>query len=106
MPFADRCYGEVHIVYIYQPPLIAWNYTKLREKHEGRSVPKEIFVRAFCEAPRNVKRIKRKFGRKVKVVIVKKDYEKGIQEAFEGMKNFDRIIKLIYNADELQKLLR
>ena len=35
---------EVAIHYIYQDPLVAWRFTKKREKLEGRRVPKKVFV--------------------------------------------------------------
>lgn len=40
----DRLVG---IYYIYQDPLIAWEFTKKREKLEGRRVPRKVFIDAF-----------------------------------------------------------
>ncbi|MDP3042897.1 MAG: zeta toxin family protein [bacterium] len=49
---------EVMICYIYQDPLVAWAFTKKREKLEGRMVPKKAFIEAFINARKNVIKIK------------------------------------------------
>lgn len=38
---------DVLIYYIYQDSFVAWNYTKQREKIEGRFVPKEHCITVF-----------------------------------------------------------
>lgn len=63
----------VGIMYLYQDPLIAWEYTKKREKLEGRTVPKEAFVRGYFESRENVNNVKRKFGDKIHLDLVIKN---------------------------------
>lgn len=35
---------NVFIYYVYQDPVVAWDFTQIREKKEGRMVPKEQFI--------------------------------------------------------------
>jgi hypothetical protein len=52
---------KVAIFYIYQDPLIAWKFTQIREKVEGRYIPKEAFIDAFFNAKENVEKMKKEF---------------------------------------------
>lgn len=54
---------QVGIIYLYQAPIAAWEYTKKREKLEGRKVPKKVFIDAYFNAKINVNSIKKKFGK-------------------------------------------
>ncbi|MBI4598592.1 zeta toxin family protein [Candidatus Uhrbacteria bacterium] len=51
----------VKVIYLYQDPFIAWEFTKRREAVEHRHVPKESFVEQFFAANRNVKNMKETF---------------------------------------------
>ena len=44
---------QIGVFYLYQDPLIAWAFTKKREKMEGRHVPKESFIEAFFKSKEN-----------------------------------------------------
>lgn len=44
----------VSIFYVYQDPILAWEFTKAREALEGRKVPKNIFVDSLFKAKENV----------------------------------------------------
>ena len=52
---------HVEIIYIFQDPLQAWEFTQKREAIEGRFVPKEVFVDALFTSRENVKLIKAKY---------------------------------------------
>jgi UDP-N-acetylglucosamine kinase len=65
---------EVEIFYIYQQAELAWSFTQKREKMEKRKVTIDIFVRDFLLAKDNVQKIKKKFGKKIVVTVIKKDY--------------------------------
>lgn len=92
----------VAIFYIYQDPLIAWDFTKKREKLEGRYVPKEIFIKSFFTAKENVKRIKLDFKDKVKVFLIKKNYSNGIEKTWFNIKDVDNHLKIEYTIKSLR----
>jgi UDP-N-acetylglucosamine kinase len=97
---------RVGIFYVYQDPLIAWEFTKIREKKEGRSVPKTAFIEAYFNAKENVNKIKAEFGKKVTVELIIKDYKNGVEKVVFSIDKIDSFIKNEYNAESLEKLLK
>ncbi|MEA2065420.1 MAG: zeta toxin family protein [Patescibacteria group bacterium] len=95
---------EVAIHYIYQNPLVAWEFTKKREKIEGRNVPKEVFIKSFLDAKNNVIKIKSIFKDKVKVYLVIKDYSNNIKESYLDV-HIDSYLKMKYSEEKLNKIL-
>lgn len=68
------------IFYLYQKPEVAWKFTELREKAEGRNIPKEKFEEQFINAKETVTRIREEYDEKVEIFLVKKDFEKNSVE--------------------------
>lgn len=95
----------VEIFYIYQSPIIAWRFTKAREETEGRKVPKKAFVNSLFQAKENVQKVKDEFGEKVKVHVIIKNYEKGVEKDYPDVENIDQYIKIPYTRSELIKKL-
>ncbi|NTU47306.1 AAA family ATPase [Candidatus Roizmanbacteria bacterium] len=52
---------KVGIFYIHFDPRIAWAYTKVREKSDGRVVSTEFFIESYFESKNNVNKIKKEF---------------------------------------------
>ena len=92
----------VGIFYIYQDPLIAWDFTRKRGKLEGRYVPKEMFIESFFAARENVKRIKLDFKGKVKIFLIKKDCTNGIEKAWFNVSDIDNHLKMEYTVKSLR----
>ena len=63
---------KVGIFYLYQDPIIAWEFTKKREKVEGRHVSKEMFIKSFFLAKENVNRVKAILKDKIELNLVEK----------------------------------
>lgn len=70
---------EISIYYVYQEPKIAWDFTRAREKVEGRVVPKATFVNAFINAKANVEKIKKRYP-EITLNIILKDYQNSVAE--------------------------
>lgn len=51
----------VFIVYVHQDPLVAWGFTKIREKEEGRRITKSIFIDSLFKSIYNVNEIKKEY---------------------------------------------
>lgn len=97
---------SIGVFYLYQDPLIAWNFTKKREKLEGRYVPKEAFVEAFFKARENAHLIKKEFGDKIKLNLVIKNSKNGIAKIEYNINfNIDNFIKIPYNKKSLNEIL-
>lgn len=97
---------KVGIIYLYQDPLISWQYTKKREKLEGRFVPKEVFIDAYFSARKNVNQVKQKFGEQIELHLFEKDenndYEK---KANFNIQSLDGYLKELYTVSELEEKL-
>ena len=96
---------EVAIHYIYQDPLVAWEFTKKREKLEGRKVPKKVFIDSFFNAKNNVIKIESIFKDKIKVHLVIKDYSNNIKESHLDVP-IDSYLKIKYSERRLNGILR
>ncbi|MEA3449388.1 MAG: zeta toxin family protein [Patescibacteria group bacterium] len=97
---------QVGIYYIYQDPLVAWEFTKKREKLEGRRVPRKVFVDAFFEARVNVVKIKSIFKDKIKLYLVIKNYSNNVHKFYSKIDKVDKYLKDDYTKERLNKLLK
>jgi len=93
------------IIYVDQDPLVAWHFTKEREKIEGRSIPKDFFVRTLFESRENVRKIKETYGDNVIIHVIQKDYVKSKQPFIECVEHLDDVVQINYSMDDLQDLL-
>lgn len=96
---------KVGIMYLYQDPVIAWHFTKIREKEEKRHISKEMFIRSFLAARINVDKIKEEFGNKVELNIAIKNYENRLEKTQFKIDKVDKYIKKEYTKEDLEKLL-
>lgn len=95
----------IFIIYVYQDPIIAWGYTKIREKEEGRRVAKEMFVKSFFQSIKNVKDIKNKYGDNIEVWFVEKEISNKTRKVEFNVKNIEDYFKISYNEIELLSIL-
>lgn len=101
---------RVGIFYIHFDPKVAWDYTKIREKKEGRTVTMDFFINAYTNARENVDRIKIEFPQ-IEVNVIIKELTGNEQNPI-GMKtkfNIERVanyLKTFYNKDELAEIIK
>ena len=97
---------KVGIIYLYQDPLVAWEYTKKREKLEGRTVPKEVFIQAYFSAKENAQVVKQKYGDGIELNLFEKDQKNNfVKKARFNIKSLNEYIKERYSHDILEKIL-
>ncbi len=96
---------RVQIHYIYQDPLVAWQFVQKRELVEGRFVPKEAFIQKFFEAYDNIRTIKKKFGDSIELTVVVKDYQSDEKQFYLFVSSLENIIHIPYTQHELRSLL-
>ncbi len=96
---------RVEIFFVYQDPIEAWDFTKKREVLEKRRVSKEVFIEAFFKSRKNVNEAKKKFGSRIELNLVIKDFEKDLEQLELDVKNVDHYIKKSYTKEDLEKLL-
>lgn len=93
------------IYYVYQDPLIAWDFTQKRKKREGRYVPKERFINAYFKSRKNIQKVSRTLDDSVELVVVMKDYQNVISDIIDGVENIELVISNKYTAEELEEKL-
>ena len=96
---------QVIVCYVYQEPLAAWEFTKKREKIEGRKIPQKAFVESFINAKNNVVKIKSLFQKKVEVYLIIKDYTNNIKNSYFDV-YIDSYIKKNYTKEDLYNILK
>ncbi len=96
---------HIEIFYIYQDPLIAWDFTKKREKLEGRYVPKDLFVEAFFQAKDNVEKIKKDFANDVRLNVVIKNSLNHLKKLEINVASIDNYVKMGYTYESLMEKL-
>ncbi len=95
----------VQIFYLYQDPLVAWEFTKKREAVEHRNIPRDAFIRGLFSARDNVAQIQKEFGDRVVINIVKKNFKDNFEKVIENAALVDEHVTIGYTADELRSLL-
>lgn len=95
----------VEIYYLYQDPLIAWDYVKKREHNQGRVVPADVFVKSYELSIKNVQRAIEDFGDQLTVYFAKNDYTKTIESVSVDVDNVANLLPKLYNIEELKGLI-
>ena len=96
---------DVQIIYVYQEPMLAWEFVMSREAVEGRLIRPETFLEQYFAARKVVNRLKIKFGSKLKVDLLLKNTDNTHRLYKAGVDQIDNHIPEKYTADQLEKLL-
>jgi predicted ABC-type ATPase len=96
---------RVIIYYLFQDPIAAWKFTKIREGTEGRRVSKEVFIRSFLRARENVNESKAHFGEKIELNMIVKDFTDNFEKVFPNIESIDKYLPKVYNINELEEIL-
>jgi len=97
---------KINILYVYQDPKVAWDFTKKREKLEGRPVPKNKFVNAYFASRKNVNIIKSKYGKQVNLYLIIKDINNKVEKTYFNIPSVDHYLKEKYDRKSLQGMLQ
>lgn len=95
----------LQIFFVYQDPVQAWEFTKIREIAEGRRVPKDIFINSYFAARENVNMAKRIFGEEVTVYMVIKDYILQSEKIIDNVSVVENNLPKLYTKEELESVL-
>lgn len=97
--------AEVFVIYIYQEPEIAWGFTKLREKKEGRHISKKLFIESLFQSIQNVNWLKVEYGKKIEVWLVEKTISHNVKKIRFNISNIDKHLKIDYSSSDLNNKL-
>lgn len=96
----------VYILYIFQDPLTAWEFTLKREALENRKITLDVFIKSFLESKNNVQKVKDKYKNRIFVNIIVKNKHNKTEKVELGIENIDDHIKFNYTYDSLYAILK
>lgn len=100
----------VLVLYIYQEPKAAWDFTQAREAIEGRHIDKEKFIEIFVAAQNNIRTLieDTQLSDKITVMLVKQNHQNQIQSFhdIQSITDIDTHISTTYTTDSLRELLK
>lgn len=97
---------SVLIVYVYQDPLQAWKFVKIRETKDGRRIPRESFVKQYFMARANVNLLKMEFKNTVKVDLIIKNADGTNLRYHRNIWIIDNHMPEKYTKYELENLIK
>ncbi|MCY1377423.1 hypothetical protein D9M69_649960 [compost metagenome] len=95
----------MQILYVYQDPLLAWEFVRAREATEGRRIRPEHFVEQYFAARDVVNRLKLEFGKRINVDLLLKSNDNSSRLYKAGVDKIDYHIPERHNMDSLAALL-
>ena len=95
----------VQLLYVYQEPLLAWNFVQAREEAEGRRILEEDFVNKYFAARDVVNRLKQEFGRDIGVDLLLKNNDNSNRLYKAGVDQIDHHIPEKYTRADVVKIL-
>lgn len=96
----------VHILYVYQEPLLAWQFVLAREKVEGRQIRPEHFAEQYIEARNVVNRLKSEFGSKIRVELLLKNNDNSRRGYEANIDNIDSYVPEKYSRADVEQLIK
>jgi hypothetical protein len=94
---------KVVIAYVYQDPIVAWDFTGKREALEGRHISKEAFISIFFEAKDVVNQVKQEFGAAIDVWLIEKNYADVVKENIRlNIDKIDNYLTIGYSREDLE----
>lgn len=95
----------VFIVYVYQDPLVAWGFSKIREKEEGRRIEKIFFIESLFKSINSVNELKKEYNNDIEVWLVEKDIFNDDKTIKFNINNIDNYLELSYTREDLRNKL-
>ena len=95
----------VQILYVYQEPLLAWQFVQARESAEGRRILKEDFINQYFAARDVVNRLKKEFGKDIQVDLLLKNNDNSNRMYKAGIDQIDHHVPEKYTRADIVKLL-
>ena len=95
----------VQILYVYQEPLLAWQFVQARESVEGRRILNKDFVNQYFAARDVVNRSKKEFGKDIQVDLLLKNNDNSNRMYKAGIDQIDNHVPEKYSRADIVKLL-
>ncbi|BFM21501.1 zeta toxin family protein [Gilvimarinus japonicus] len=96
----------VLIQYVYQKPLLAWEFVEAREVDEGRRIPLERFVDQYFAAREVVNQLKVDFGRRIQIDLLLKNSDNTTRSYKANIDRIDHYLDEKYTPASLLDTLK
>jgi UDP-N-acetylglucosamine kinase len=96
---------RTEILFVYQDPLTAWDFTKKREVIEGRKITKVRFIESFFQSQQNVLEAMSVYGQHIELNLLIKDFKTGLEDLRLDVKEIDPYLPKKYHREDLERLL-
>jgi predicted ABC-type ATPase len=95
----------VLIIFVYQEPVLAWEFVQAREKLEGRGILPSIFIDQFLNSQKVVRQVKTKYGASIKIDLLIKNNDGSTRIYHDDITAVEHHIEKEYTRAELVRLL-
>lgn len=96
---------KISIFYLYQDPILAWKFTKIREELDRRFMPKNVFTQAFFDSKDNANKLKAMYNKYITLNLIIKNFNNDIEKTHFNIPNIDNYLKLSYDKLSLMEKL-
>ncbi len=96
----------VHVLYVYQEPLLAWRFVQAREAAEGRNIPASRFVDQYFGAREVVNELKSRFGKNLHVDLLIKNNDNSHQGYHAGVDRIDFHVPERHSRAEVEEMIK
>jgi UDP-N-acetylglucosamine kinase len=95
----------VTIWYVYQSPLVAWEFVQAREEEEGRRILPELFIEQYFAARDVVNALKQEFGANIEVDLLLKPNDQTVKLVQQGVDRIDTHVPERFTRAQLEAAL-
>lgn len=96
----------VQILYVYQDPILAWEFVCARELLEGRNIQIEHFIQQYFGARDAVNRLKGQFSQSIKMDLLLKNNDNSNRTYKANIDKIDHHVPEKYTPEALEELLK
>ena len=97
---------SVLVIFVYQKPMLAWNFVQAREQTEGRRILPEHFVDQFFGSQAAIHALKTEFGQRIRVDLLLKDIDGTTRSYHDNVSNLTSYLNPVYTREEVLDIVR
>jgi predicted ABC-type ATPase len=94
----------IKIYYIYQDPVLAWQFTKARETLEKRGIERTDFIDSYFHLQENLRKLQ-DGHRNVTISIILKDTHNQVGQLIEDVQNIEQYVPMPLDRDYLERVI-
>lgn len=95
----------VHMIYVYQDPVIAWDFVRAREFIEGRRIQQDTFITRYFGARDVVQKIKNEFRNEISLEVLIKDRDNSTRSRQLNVFEIHDVVDERYTQEQLTAIL-